>query len=85
MNFAVRLITGIPRDASVTNALRELYWLPFVTRVRFKLALPVYNGLRGNAPHVHHGLATGVSIGQNAKIAGPQTAQKSYSVRKNCV
>ena len=50
MNFAARLITGIPRDASVTDALRELHWLPIEARIRFKIALLAYKGLNGNAP-----------------------------------
>ena len=50
MNVAARLITGIPRDGSIRDALRTLHWLPIQARIVFKLCAMVYKALHGLSP-----------------------------------
>ena len=36
MNVAARLITGIPRDCSISYSLEYLHWLPVYYIIQFK-------------------------------------------------
>ena len=49
-NTAARLIMRSPRSDSATPLLRELYWLPIVCRVDFKLLVFTYIAMHNDAP-----------------------------------
>ena len=50
LNAAARLVCGLrPRD-HVTDAVRNLHWLPVEARIEFKLCVLVHQCLAGNAP-----------------------------------
>ena len=42
MNSAARLITGIKKYDHISDALRNLHWLPIECRIKFKILLMVY-------------------------------------------
>ena len=50
MNSAARLITGIKKYEHISDALRNLHWLPIECRIKFKILLTVYKSLNGLAP-----------------------------------
>jgi hypothetical protein len=51
LNAAARLISGHGKFDHITPVLRNnLHWLPVEYRVRYKIALFVFNCLRGNSP-----------------------------------
>ena len=50
MNSAARLITGIKKYEHISDALRNLHWLPIECRIKFKILLMVYKSLNGLAP-----------------------------------
>ena len=50
MNSAARLITGIKKCEHISDALRNLHWLPIECRIKFKILLTVYKSLNGLAP-----------------------------------
>ena len=50
MNSAARLTTGIKKYELISDALRNLDWLPIECRVKFKILLMVYKSLNGLAP-----------------------------------
>ena len=41
-NAAARLVLGLSRSDHVRPALKELHWLPVVYRIKFKLALVMF-------------------------------------------
>ena len=50
MNSAARLITGIKKFEHISDALRNLHWLPIECRIKFKILLTVYKSLNDLAP-----------------------------------
>ena len=50
MNSAARLITGIKKYEHISDALRNLHWLPIECRIKFNILLTVYKSLNGLAP-----------------------------------
>ena len=50
MNSAARLTTGIKKYELISDALRNLHWLPIECRIKFKILLMVYKSLNGLAP-----------------------------------
>ena len=53
LRAAARLVLGLPKWASVSNAMHDkLHWLPFPERVEFKLCSVVYKCLHDSASPV---------------------------------
>jgi hypothetical protein len=50
MNYAARIVTRCPRDASISAACKSLHWLPVEQRIIFKVAVLVYKCLDNSAP-----------------------------------
>jgi len=51
LNAAARLITGVRRYEHITPTLRDtLHWLPVPQRITFKIALTVFDCVRGRCP-----------------------------------
>ena len=49
-NAAARLLTGTKRRDHISPVLSRLHWLPVKQRVVFKLAIIVFQSLRGETP-----------------------------------
>ena len=49
-NAAARLVTGTRKFDRITPVMRELHWLPVRQRIRFKIAILVFEHLHGLAP-----------------------------------
>jgi hypothetical protein len=49
-NNAARIVSRISRQAHVKPVLRELHWLPILSRITFKVLLLTYKSLHGLAP-----------------------------------
>ena len=49
-NACARLIKLAPRDASITDILIELHWLPIKERCEYKVMTIVYKALHGQSP-----------------------------------
>ena len=47
-NIAAKVILNLPRFASATTAMFELYWLPIRQRIKYKLATIVFKCLSTN-------------------------------------
>ena len=49
-NAAARLIYGLRKNDHITEALKELHWLPIRFRIDYKIALITYKVLHGDGP-----------------------------------
>jgi len=49
-NAAARSIAGLHRSAHITDTLVSFHWLRAPERIKFKLAVIVYQALHGTAP-----------------------------------
>lgn len=49
-NAAARLLTGIPKHASISMEIKKLHWLPVRKRVHFKALCLVHRALHGKGP-----------------------------------
>jgi hypothetical protein len=63
LNSSARLLCNIPRDCSITPALKDLMWLPIRERISLKILLWVYTSLNGSGPiyltefiNIHHNI-----------------------------
>ena len=50
MNMSARVITNSSHDASITQLLKDLHWLPIRDRIHFKIAVNVFRSIKGLAP-----------------------------------
>jgi hypothetical protein len=49
-NIAARVTLKLPRDASITEALQKLHWLPVKSRILYKLLLITFKALKLGEP-----------------------------------
>ena len=49
-NDAARLIFGKPRNASASNLLKELHWLPVNKRIQYKLCMLIHKSIHLASP-----------------------------------
>jgi hypothetical protein len=62
MNAAVRFVAGLGPRNHISNAQRELHWLPIEQRITYKLSVMMHAVVRGTAPgcvrYVHPSVCT---------------------------
>ena len=49
-NISAKLVLGLSKYDSVTNALITLHWLPLHARIKFKICVLVHNIVHVGAP-----------------------------------
>ena len=49
-NAAARLLTGTKKSEHITPILRNLHWLPIISRIKFKILVIVYKTLHRQSP-----------------------------------
>ena len=49
-NAAARLLSHVLRYNHITTVLFSLHWLPIIFRIDFKILLPTFKGIYGQAP-----------------------------------
>jgi hypothetical protein len=50
MNAAARFVMGLQRRDHITEAMRNLHWLPLTFHIKYKLCLMMYAAVNGRCP-----------------------------------
>ena len=86
-NNAARIVSRIPRRAHVKPVLREMHWLPVLSRITFKVLLLTYKSLHGLAPGYLQNLLTAYEPGRSLRskeqglLSIPKTKLVTYGDR----
>ena len=90
-NRAARLVFSVGRNIHTSPLIRELHWLPFSQRVKFKLCLYIYKLINSTGPSylvntiAHYTPARNLrSLNDTTKLVIPRTnlsiAEKRFSI-----
>ena len=86
-NCAARVVTNTHKYQHITPVLKELHWLPVVSRINYKVALLTYKSIHGQAPDYLCNLITpyvpprSLRSGEQNLLRVPRTNTKTLGTR----
>ena len=86
-NCAAHVVTNTHKYQHITPVLKELHWLPVVSRINYKVALLTYKSIHGQAPDYLCNLITpyvppnSLRSGEQNLLRVPRTNTKTLGIR----